>query len=195
MLNWKWAPLTGFCAHCSKTGTFVADRALHFAVCPANDRLWGAAQVVLNIIRGGPPPLRKWFVLYGPESSTVPRAAYALITIVWAVLCRTMLRSRTNTRLHQSPKAQRAVVNEFNAALREECRADYAAATSWTPPLDALHTARHSPGQSRSHADWTARWRGLAQLRDGRIQWVTDAAYDHTAADPSLASRPAAGRR
>jgi hypothetical protein len=133
-------------------------------------------------------------VLYGPESSDVPRASYTLVTIVWAVLCRTMLRSRTSMRLYHSPKVQRAVVNEFIAALGEECRADYAAATSWTPPLDALHTARRSPGQSRSYTSWAARWRGLAQLRDGRIRWVTDAAYDHAAADPSPASRPAAGR-
>jgi hypothetical protein len=190
----KWAPLTGFCAHCSKAGLFTEDCALHFATCPANDRLWDAARDILNIIRKGPPPLRKWFVLYGPESSDVPRASYALVTIVWATLCRTMLRARTNTRLCCSPKAQRAVVNEFIAALREECRADYAAATSWTPPLDALHTTRRSPGQSRSFAGWAIRWRGLAQLRDGRIRWVTDTAYDHAAADPNPASRPAAGR-
>ena len=69
----KWAPLTGFCAHCSKAGLFTEDCALHFATCPANDRLWDAARDVLNIIRGaagGRPPCVNGSCCTGPKAPT-----------------------------------------------------------------------------------------------------------------------------
>jgi hypothetical protein len=101
--------------------------------------------------------LRQWFVLYGPESYTAMPDTYHIALIIWALLCRTMLRSRAQSRLQHHPKAQRAVTNEFIATLWEECQSDYSASTTWTPPLDSLHAPRRATWQSRDFDSWAAR--------------------------------------
>jgi hypothetical protein len=78
------------------------------------------------------------------------------------------------------------VTNEFIAALRDECRADYSVATSWTLPLDWLHATRRAVGQSRDFDRRATRWQGLAQLQSSRIYWVTNRGYDSVAAADAL---------
>ena len=188
----KWSPGSRCCAHCAAAGRHYDDCAAHFAECPSWDSLWHTAGLLLETAGCGSGPVRRWFVLYGPESYAARTGTYHVALIIWALLCRTMLRSRSQSRLQHHPKAQRAVTNEFIAALREECRADYSAATTWTPPLDSLHAPRRATGQSRDFNSWATRWQGLAQLQSHRVCWVTDRDYDSAAASAALDARWAA---
>ena len=165
----------------------MEEDARHFAECPRYDQLWASVDRLMDAA-GLPPAVRRWFVLYGPESAAYKRDRYDTVVWIWAATVAVMLRARRDyrqaaeTRQVTSPAQMIAAVKTI---LREAAGAEYAAACLWMVP-GGEHGGQYGRRQAQSEQRWEQRWRGLAQQHRARMVWMDEAAFDRGAAVRTL---------
>eukprot|EP01052_Picozoa_sp_SAG31_P029816 SAG31_NODE_3000_length_4800_cov_2.243352_3_plen_401_part_00 len=129
----------------------VANPEAQTAVCIQHDTVWHGTKRLLAQLQT-PPVVRRWFVLYGPESFTPPRGRYVVALWVWAAMVATMQlmwtahRDPTRLSVHQSMG-----LPLFHSLVRDICR------------MDSVDTEPYL---------WQYRWQGFASRRyDSRISY------------------------
>eukprot|EP01052_Picozoa_sp_SAG31_P055771 SAG31_NODE_15589_length_747_cov_19.029321_1_plen_216_part_01 len=175
----SFAPEQALCPFClQQRGSPVLETAGHFAVCPRFDGLWHEVQCLL-VSAGMPIVVRRWFVLYGPESAYFSRRQYDVVVWIWAVLCAVSLAAR---RQFWAASWQRTwdsveIVAVFRSALRQAAAAELAAATTWTPP-EASNVSRYGRRQAKSKMAWQRRWSGIAMATPAGLLLKGDQNFD-----------------
>ena len=140
----SFSPETSVCRCCSSLDApTVLETPEHFALCPAFDALWFAATRSLDLM-SLPVPVRKWFVLYGPETMTVRPGRYSVVLWVWAALVATMLLVRRTHSVDKTPLSKHSAVAIFTAQLRTISR------------MDLIH--------ENDHEKWSHKWHGFARV-------------------------------
>jgi hypothetical protein len=156
-------PAAGYCRFCRQAGNFAADDARHFTECPRNDAVWLAVEKFFDAA-GWVPVVRRWFLLYGPETAEFGRQEYDTVVWVWAAAITVManVHRRRWERPTEPEPSDSAMVAGFQAVIRQAAAAELYAAEAWTPPAVG-GVARWGQRQARSVTAWTRRWKGIAQ--------------------------------
>ena len=146
-----FAPERSCCRFCVLRGHSVAvDSADHFPCCPLHEALWVVVRDLLADM-GFPPVVRRWFVLYGPESMRAPRGKYQVALWVWATMVAVMLLARSSyTRAGERGMRPQVAVAVFRVTLADICRMDCAVTEA---------------------AQWAHRWYGFASRSPAGIQF------------------------
>ena len=174
----SFAPADAYCRFCRQHGDYKKDNATHFTVCPRNDAVWLAVEKVFDSA-GWTPVVRRWFLLYGPETADFKRQDYDTVVWVWAAAVTVMV--NVHRRRWAQPKGDEptdtAMVAGFQAVVRQAAVAELYAAEQWKPPVTG-GVARWGPRQARSLDEWTRRWRGIARCCEQQIQMFHEPGYD-----------------
>ena len=173
-----YAPADAYCRFCRQKGDYHKDNASHFAVCPRNDAVWLAVEKTFDSA-GWTPVVRRWFLLYGPETADFQRQDYDTVTWIWAaaVTIMTNVHRRHWAQPNGDEPTDTAMVAGFQAVVRQAAIAEMYAAEEWRPPA-AGSMARWGLRQAQSLEAWAWRWRGIAQCCGQQVRMFHEPGYD-----------------
>eukprot|EP01052_Picozoa_sp_SAG31_P001561 SAG31_NODE_53_length_30139_cov_31.002197_3_plen_321_part_00 len=175
----SFAPEQALCPFCMKHHSApTIETANHFAECPRFDGLWHEAQCMM-VAAGMPIVVRRWFVLYGPESAYFSRVKYDVVVWIWAAFCAVSLSARRQywANAWQQVWSRQQIIETFRTLLRQAAAAELAAVTTWTMP-DSLSGGRFGRRQVRTKRAWQQRWQGLALLSLAGMVFYGDSDFD-----------------
>ena len=121
-------PMACGCDFCWRVARqHVEEDARHFAECPRYDQLWASVDRLMDAA-GLPPAVRRWFVLYGPESAAYKRDQYDTVVWIWAATVAVMLQAQRDYRQaaetrQVTPPAQ--MIAAVKTILQEAAGAEY----------------------------------------------------------------------
>ena len=127
--------------------------------------------------------VRRWFILYGPESADFKRQDYDTVTWVWAAAVTVMTnvhRQRWSHPNREEP-TDSAMVAGLQAVVWQAAVAEMYATEQWRPPATG-GVARWGQRQARTLDDWMRRWQGIAQCCDKTVKMFFEPGYDETEA-------------